>query len=251
MPDTVPENSTRARARISVVIPAFNESEGIERTLSTVTKYLSDSPYAPEVIVVDDGSKDGTAEIVSRLAEQHPCVRLVKLGSNRGKGYAVRTGVLEATGDYILFSDADLSTPIEELEKLCDEVRNGYDVAIGSRGLPESNLETRQSWLREHAGRTFNLLVRLTVLPGIHDTQCGFKCFRRDAAAKILEQQTATGYEFDVELLCIARKLGYQIAEVPVTWRNRAESRVRFLRDSVRMFRGLLSLRRRYPKRRD
>lgn len=232
---------------LSVVIPAYNDAAVIERTVETVSRFLDAQAAPAELLVVDDGSTDATAAVVERLAAADRRVRLLRLGRNWGKGAAVRAGMLAATGEALLFTDADLSTPIEELDKLRAKLDEGFDVAIGSRALPASRVEVHQGVLRERAGQTFNFIVQLLVLRGFRDTQCGFKCFRRDAARALFGRQRARGFEFDVELLCIARELGLAVAEVPVIWRNNPKSHVRFVRDSTRMFLGLLDLRRRYP----
>jgi dolichyl-phosphate beta-glucosyltransferase len=219
---------------LSVVIPAYNEEQRLPGTLEQVLAYLEQQPYTSELLVVDDGSRDGTREVVTRFSAQDERVRLVEYGVNRGKGYAVRQGMLAATGDRILMSDADLSTPIAELEKLAARLDDGCDIAIGSRALPESNLAVHQPPLRELIGRCFNLVVRILAVPGIHDTQCGFKLFSRAAAHDIFPLLTVDQWAFDVEALLVARKMGYQIAEVPVTWVNDENSKVNVARDFVR-----------------
>jgi dolichyl-phosphate beta-glucosyltransferase len=163
---------------------------------------------------------------------------------NRGKGYSVRRGALEAAGEVVLFSDADLSTPIEEVEKLERALRDGADVAIGSRALAESDIQIRQPFYRERMGKVFNLLVRLLVFPGISDTQCGFKAFTREATREIFSRQTLPGFAFDVEILYIARLLRCRVKEVPVIWRDSPQTKVGALRDSFRMFRDILKVRR-------
>jgi dolichyl-phosphate beta-glucosyltransferase len=219
---------------LSVIIPAYNEEKRLPGTLDQVLAYLVQQPYSYEVLVVDDGSRDATREIVARFAAESACVRLVEYGGNRGKGYAVRQGMRAATGERILMSDADLSTPIEELETLAARLEDGFDIAIGSRALPESNLAVRQPPLRELIGRGFNLVVRILAVPGIHDTQCGFKLFSRAAAHDIFPLLTVDQWAFDVEALLVARKMGYRIAEVPVTWVNEENSKVNVARDFVR-----------------
>ena len=230
--------------QLSIIIPAYNESADIETAMEAAEAYLRDSGLRGEVIVVDDGSRDDTAELVARYAETHPAVRLLRNDRNRGKGHSVRHGALEARGEVILFSDADRSTPFSEAPKLLAAMRSGgADVAIGSRALPESRIERPQPWLRRVMGWVFRGLVRLIVLRGLRDTQCGFKAFRAAAAREVFRRQTLEGFAFDVEVLFIARKLGYHIAEVPVLWRDSHDSRVHPVRDPVRMFLDLLRIR--------
>jgi len=248
---TSSEDAPTGRAPwLTIVIPVFNDEEVIGQTLGVVEAFVEACEPWVEVVVVDDGSTDATAQVVERLAMERQWLRMLKLGRNRGKGAAVRAGALAATGDRVLFSDADLSTPLAEVDKLLERIEAGYDVAIGSRALPESQVPVRQWILRERAGKTFNVLVRWLVLPAFRDTQCGFKCFSQSAAREVFALQRATGFEFDVELLCIAQELGLRVAEVPIVWRNHPTSHVRFVRDSGRMFLGLLRIWRRYPRRR-
>jgi len=228
------------------VIPAFNEARRIAATLGAATGYLRDRDIEGEVIVVDDGSEDDTAGLVTRYAEEHPAppVRLARNGANRGKGYSVRHGILEAEGDVVLFTDADGSTPITEAPKLLGVLASGEaDVAIGSRELPESDLALPQPRHRRVMGWVFRNLVRLLVVRGFRDTQCGFKAFGRDVAREVFGRQTLHGFAFDVEVLFIARRLGYRVAEVPVRWLDSRHSRVRVGRDSLRMFLDLFRIR--------
>jgi dolichyl-phosphate beta-glucosyltransferase len=192
--------------------------------------------FSFEVIVVDDGSKDATSQIVQERMGTHKELKLISLPVNRGKGFAVKTGILNAQGKYILFSDADLSTPIEELPKLFHWINKGYDIAIASRACPGAVLEIRQPFYREFMGRLFNLLVRLFLLPGIYDTQCGFKLFRREVAREIFQRQRFSGFSFDFEVLYIAKRLGYKIKEVPVIWRHSPGSKVKVLRNGITSF---------------
>lgn len=209
---------------LSVVIPAYNEAARLPRTLARLAEYLGAGGRSYEILVVDDGSGDRTAER-ARDAGGAP-VRVLVNDTNRGKGYSVRRGILEACGQRILMTDADLSTPIEELPRLQAEMEGGYDVVIASRALPGANVEIRQPWYRENVGRLFNLAVRLLVVPGLHDTQCGFKLFRVEAARAIFSACRLDGFSYDVEALFIARRRGYRVAEIPVTWRNDAATRV-------------------------
>lgn len=209
---------------LSVVIPAYNEATRLPRTLGRLAEYLASWGHPYEILVVDDGSGDAT-EARAREAGG-PLVRVLRNEANRGKGYSVRRGILEACGQRILMTDADLSTPIEELPRLLAEMEGGYDIVIASRALPGANVEIRQPWYRENVGRLFNLAVRLLVVPGLHDTQCGFKLFRVEAARAIFSAGRLDGFSFDVEALFIARRRGYRVAEIPVTWRNDAATRV-------------------------
>jgi dolichyl-phosphate beta-glucosyltransferase len=189
-----------------------------------------------EVIVVDDGSTDGTSELAKSFTDRLPNLQVLRHSPNRGKGYAVKRGMLAATGRFRLFSDADLSTPIEELTKLLLPVHGGEaDIAIASRGLPQSELVVRQPWVREMLGRMFNLLVQALATPGIWDTQCGFKLFRGEVADRLFRLQTLEGFAFDVEVLYLARKFGYRIAEVPVRWLNDPNTKVQALRHGWQM----------------
>ena len=228
---------------LSVIIPAYNEAERLQGSLERVVSYLDQQPFSSEVLVVDDGSTDDTATIARHYAGEHATVRILRYTPNRGKGHAVRVGMKEANGQLMLFCDADLSTPIEELEKLVPFVHEGYDVVIGSRALPDSDLKVHQPWLRERLGRTFNLLVRLLGVRGFADTQCGFKLFTRQAARDVFPQLFTDRWAFDVEALLVARYMGYQIREVPVTWINSSASKVNVLRDAVGTLRDLLRIR--------
>jgi dolichyl-phosphate beta-glucosyltransferase len=206
---------------LSVVIPAYNEERRLPPTLAKLRAYLAGGPLTHEIVVVDDGSRDATAEI----ARGHGAV-VVSNDGNRGKGFAARRGMLLAQGRRRLMTDADLSTPIEDLPRLMAPLDAGYDVAIASRALPGSNVEVRQSLSREAIGRMFNLCVRVVAVPGLHDTQCGFKLFTAEAAEASFAPLQLDGFSFDVEALFVARRRGYRIAEVPVTWRNDEATRV-------------------------
>ncbi len=228
---------------LSVVIPAYNEEQRITTTLTSICAYLKQQPYSSELIVVDDGSTDLTANVVNNILQQVEHGVVIQNGMNRGKGYSVRQGVLQARGDYILFSDADLSTPIEEVEKLLRPLQQGYDIAIGSRGLKESDIRIHQAWYREGMGKTFNRLARLLLLTKFSDTQCGFKCFRGNVAKTLFARQTIEHFSFDVEILALAIHHGYTIQEVPIQWENDPHSRVNVLADSLKMFKDLLKIR--------
>jgi len=204
--------------------------------------WLDQQEYSWEVVLVDAGSSDRTLEIFHEFfpPEQGRSFKNVR---NRGKGYAIRRGIQEAKGEVLLFSDADFSTPIEEFPKLAQYLESGYDIAIGSRSLPESNVEVRQSWVREGMGKVFNLLVRMIVLRGFIDTQCGFKCVRRERVLALVPKMAVDGFCYDVEFLFLANKAGLKIKEVPVTWINDPVSKVHILKDSSKMFLDLLWIR--------
>jgi dolichyl-phosphate beta-glucosyltransferase len=228
---------------LSIVIPAYNEVQRISNTLYKILTYLAQQPYTAEIIVVDDGSQDATAEIVASFSCHIAPVFLLQNGQNRGKGFSVRQGFLHARGAYLLFSDADLSTPIEEVEKLFEALSASCDIAIASRAMPDSRVERHQPWYRENMGRLFNVLVRALGLSRLRDTQCGFKCFTREAALEICHRMTRERFGFDVEMLYLAYKLGHRVREVPVIWRNSSQTRVHAIRDSVSMACDLLQIR--------
>jgi dolichyl-phosphate beta-glucosyltransferase len=225
---------------LSIVVPAYNEGSRIGKTLVRILDFLRARQWTYEIIVIDDGSSDTTAATTAVFADQD--VRLISNKTNRGKGYSVRRGVFEAQYSNILMSDADLSTPIEEAEKLIAHEQQ-YDVVIGSRALKDSRVEIHQPWHREYGGKLFNLFVRALAVRGIADTQCGFKLFKKEAARAIFSRQTVERWGFDVEALYVARKLGYKIKEVPVVWRNDSGTKVRFVRDATRMLFDLLKIR--------
>ena len=233
---------------LSIVIPAYNEELRIGRTLSRIQEYFKNGPRAStvlEVIVVDDGSTDGTARIAQQWAATD-CegeFRLLSNNGNRGKGYSVRRGMLEARGRIALFTDADLSAPIEESEKLFAAIAAGKDIAIGSRAIDRSLISVRQSIFRETAGIIFNGFVRLLTGLPLHDTQCGFKAFVREPCRIIFEQQRIEGFGFDPEVLFLARRHGLRTAEVPVRWAHDAATKVHVFRDSLLMFANLMWIR--------
>ena len=232
------------RVYLSLIVPAYNEAARLPATLDRLREYLEAQSYSYEVIVVDDGSRDRTMELVERIAGEWEQLRCVPNERNRGKGYSVKHGVLESRGTDILFSDADLSTPIEESERLLRLIAKGEcDIAIGSRALPDSELEVRQPFWREWMGRMFNKIVQRLSVPGIQDTQCGFKAFRGDIARRLFPLQQIDGFAFDVEILFLARKFGFRIAEVPVRWINSPDSRVSGIKHSWRMFNEVLTVR--------
>ena len=235
-----PPGDASAVPRLSVVIPAYNEEVRLARTLPVILAYLAARDYAWEVLIVDDGSRDGTARVAAELGAGHP-VRIIRNEPNRGKGYSIRRGMLEARGAHRLFSDADLSTPIEELDGFWKHIAAGAAVVIGSRDMPGSNLERPQPLARELAGRAFNLAVRALVLPGVTDTQCGFKLFKADAAEAVFSRQRLDGYAFDVEALALAQRHGFAVVEAPVRWIDAPGSKVSMAR-GARAFFDLLPL---------
>lgn len=238
--------SENGKIYLSVVIPAFNEEKRIRETLSKIELYLIEQDYSYEIIVVDDGSVDNTAELVKNYTAYKHAVHLLQNKENRGKGYSVKKGILKARGEHILFSDADLSTPIEEIEKLMPWFDKGYDVVIGSRGLPQSNIVVHQPLHRELMGRLFNIFVQLLNIKGIKDTQCGLKCFRKSVAHQIFRKQNIRGFCFDVEILDIAIRMGYKIKEVPIKWFNSPQSSVKVGTDGLMMLFDLLKIRYNY-----
>lgn len=235
---------------LSVVVPAYNEQERLAPTLARLHEYYEAQPYDYDVLIVSDGSQDGTNDIAREFASWHPKFKLIDYTPNRGKGYAVRTGMLAAEGDMILFCDADMATPQEETEKLLKHMREGADIAIGSRPLKESQLEKHQPMLREMLGRASNKLIQALAIRGIHDTQCGFKIFTNKAAKDIFIRCQLDGFSFDFEALMIGHDLGYRIDEVPIRWFHQEGSKVVFWRDYPRAFKDLIGLRLKGKKRR-
>jgi dolichyl-phosphate beta-glucosyltransferase len=233
------------KERISVVIPVFNEEKKIARTIAEVSSCFSvnEDFVLAEIIAVDDGSSDATHSILLTCSEGNQYLRVLRHQQNEGKGAAVRTGVLEASGDLILFTDADLSTPLSEAGKLYQALIEDVDVAVGSRALKESMLLRRQPFYREISGRLFNLFVQVFFTWGIWDTQCGFKLFRALPGKRIFSLLRTKGFAFDVEFLYLAKAMGYAIREVPVSWVNDPDSKVKMLRDPVVMLRDLVRIR--------
>lgn len=227
----------------SIVIPAYNESERINSSLEKITTFLETQGWTAEVLVVNDGSRDNTAEVIKGYAARHPYIRLIENPGNRGKGYSVRNGMLQATGDVVLFTDADLSAPITEAPKLFREIENGADVAFGSRWLIAKMQTERQSILRQIAGRMYNILMRAVLGLKYKDTQCGFKAFNRKAVDTIFTRQHIERWGFDVELLFLARKFGLKIVEVPVEWAHDDRSKINPIVDGIKMFGEMLSIR--------
>ncbi len=227
---------------VSLVVPVYNEAGRIQSSLERMLRYFVSSGFSFEVIAVDDGSTDTSREKIAAVAQRDQRVRIVSFSTNHGKGFAVRQGVLKAEGEIVMFTDADLSTPMEEIEKAVQEILGGLAVVIGSRQHPASEIRVRQSYLRERIGRWFNWLVRgLLGLP-FRDTQCGFKGFSRKAAREIFSRVRIDGFAFDVEVLLIARRLDYSVKEIPIRWSDSAASRIRPVRDSLRTFQELIAI---------
>lgn len=228
--------------QLSIVIPAYNEARRLPATLRRIEEYLRSRSLDAEVIVVDDGSQDGTANAVRAHAAHWPSLQLISPGRNAGKGRAVQLGMAAATGRWRVFTDADLSVPIDDLDKLLLPLRDGVAVAIASRALKASEVQVHQPWYRETMGKVFNRLVRLLIMRGIRDTQCGFKGFSAEAAAKLFPPLQTRGFGFDVEVLYRARLAGFKIAEVPTRWINSPQSRLHPIRHSLAMFLELLAI---------
>jgi glycosyltransferase involved in cell wall biosynthesis len=232
-----------ASPHLSIVIPAYNESARIERTLERVMSCVEKQGWDAEVLVVDDGSTDGTPEIVHRWMKLYPRLKLVKNDGNRGKGFSVRNGLLQASGEVVMFTDADLSAPMEEAELLMAAIADGADVAIGSRWMDKTRQTIHQPLYRRFFGRCFNWVTRMVMGLPFKDTQCGFKAFKRPAAQIIFRLQRIERWGFDPEILFIARKLGYSIREVPVTWGHDERSRMSYLKDGMKMLQEMAVIR--------
>lgn len=229
---------------ISIVIAAFNEEKRLRPSLFKVKEYLNNQGMYYEIIVVDDGSTDSTHQVAAGLTQDIPHLRIISYAPNKGKGYALRKGVLLSKGEVILLTDADLSTPIEELSKLLPLIYgNECDIAIGSRALALSEIIKKQPCWRQEMGKFFNKLVKVLVLEDFNDTQCGFKLFRGDIARSLFREARIDRFAYDVEILAIAKKRGYRMIEVPIKWVNSSESKVNPIRDSLQMFIDLLRIR--------
>ena len=234
---------TASNFDLSIIIPSYNEEARLPETLQRIAEYLPTLGLRTEVLVVDDGSIDRTATVAESFRGKLTGLRVLSNGTNRGKGYSVRHGMLEAQGDMVLFSDADLSAPIEESDKLLSALNNGYDVAIGSRAMDRSLISTHQSIFREFAGIIFNKIVRIVLRLPFVDTQCGFKAFRRERSRIIFEQQRIEGFGFDPELLYLARHYGLRAIEIPVRWGHSEATKVNMLGDSLKMFGDIFTIR--------
>jgi glycosyltransferase involved in cell wall biosynthesis len=226
---------------LSIIVPAYNEGKRLPKTLPQIGDFVCAQPYPAEVLVVNNNSKDDTRQIATRVAASFPFMRILD-EPVQGKGAAVRTGMLAATGDYLFMADADLSMPIAEVNKFLPPALTAFDVAIGSREV-NGAVRYDEPEYRHLMGRVFNLIVKVLAVPGFQDTQAGFKCFRRPVAIDVLQNQTIDGWAFDVELLFIARQRGYRIVEVPIHWYYRQNSRISPMRDSFDMVREVLRIR--------
>ena len=226
---------------LSIIIPAHNEENRLPRSLEQVFAFLARQSYEAEVLVVENGSSDRTLEIAQGYAQKHKNLRVLR-EAGTGKGLAVRRGMLEAHGEYRFMCDADLSMPIEEVNKFLPPARSDFDVAIGSREVPGA-VRYDEPFYRHTGGRLINFAIRVLMLPGLQDTQCGFKCFRAAAAEELFHYQTLEGWSFDIEILFIAYRLGYRIIEIPVNWYYRPESKINAVRDALRMISDIFLIR--------
>lgn len=225
---------------LSIVIPAHNEEKRLPRTLEQVFAFLEKQDFSAEVVVVENGSADRTFEIARSFAEKHPQMRVLQ-NDERGKGLAVRRGMLEARGQYRFICDADLSMPIEEIVKFVPPALSGFDVAIGSREAPGA-VRYNEPAYRHWGGRGINLIIRLLILPGLQDTQCGFKCFSAEASQRLFKLQTLPGWSFDIELLYLARRAKMRIREIPIHWYFGEDSKVSAVKDALNMIRDIFRI---------
>ena len=231
---------------LSIIVPAYNEANRITESLKGICHYLAQKPYTYEILIVDDGSTDNTLEVCRAFAANQPSLKVIHYPVNQGKGFAVRTGMMEAAGENLLLCDADLATPMEELDKFWDYRNDGFGIVIASRPLKESHLVRHQPFYREWAGRAFNHVVQTFAVKGIHDTQCGFKLFSRETARAIFPICFLKGWAFDMEVLHLAQRMGFRIKEAPVHWYHRPGSKVHLVRDGMRMLADILRIRLRH-----
>jgi dolichyl-phosphate beta-glucosyltransferase len=227
---------------LSIIIPAYNEEARLPATLQQVAQFLNAQPYSAEVLVVENGSTDRTCEIAQFFADGHPQFRVIQ-EAQRGKGRAVRTGVLQARGDYRFMCDADLSMPIGEVNNFLSPPFDHYDIAIASREA-QGSVRYHEPFYRHLGGRMINTMIRWLILPGLQDTQCGFKCFKAAVAEDIFLSQTMTGWSFDIELLYIARRRGYRIIEIPINWYFNPKTKLNAFQDALKMLGDILQIRR-------
>lgn len=225
---------------LSIIIPAHNEENRLPNTLEQVIRFLEKQSFTSEVIVVENGSTDRTFDVAQQFAEQYKQVRVMQ--SERGKGAAVKHGMLEAHGEYRFMCDADLSMPVDEISKFLPAALENFDIAIASREA-KGAVRYNEPFYRHLGGRGINFLIQVLILPGLNDTQCGFKCFRADVAEKIFKLQTLPGWSFDIEVLYIARQFGYQVHEVPIHWYHHVDTKIRALPDAIRMFQDIFRIR--------
>lgn len=241
LPNALSRITLLSNPLLSIIIPAHNEEHRLPQALEKIKNFLSRQAYTAEVVVVENGSQDQTLEIARQHAQSMPSLQVLH-EDQRGKGLAVRTGMLAAKGNYRFICDVDLSMPIEEVNRFIPPALADFDIAIASREAPGAVRYDEPAY-RHFTGRVFNFIVRVMALPGLQDTQCGFKCFRAEVAEKVFPLQTMAGWAFDVEVLFIARRKGYRIVDIPIPWYFNADSRVRLIRDSFRMFFDLLTIR--------
>lgn len=227
---------------LSIIIPAYNEAERLPEALQELLDFLDHQPYRSEVLVIENGSTDQTWQIANEFAQRYPCIIQAKQSVQRGKGLVVRLGMLAAQGEYRFMCDVDFSMPVGEINRFLPPALEGADIAIASREAPGS-IRYNEPYYRHLVGRVYNWMIRLLALPGLQDTQCGFKCFRGSVAQEIFPLQTRAGWSFDVEILFIARLRGYRIVELPIPWYFDDQSKVRVLQDSLHMATDLLSIR--------
>ncbi len=233
---------------LSIVVPAYNEAKRISPTLQSIIEFVEHQRIHAEVLVVDDGSTDNTHAIVREFECRCPFVRQIKFPSNMGKGAAVRSGMLKSCGQFVLFTDADGASPIGEVAKLLEKVTAGFDVAIGSRVSVSGSTHVEKIWYRHIFAKTFSFMVRLTIFPNIRDTQCGFKIFTREACDAIFQRQQLNGFAFDLEVLQLAKVLGFKIAEVPINWYDVEGSKVNLVTDTAKMLLDIIRIKRLYPE---
>jgi dolichyl-phosphate beta-glucosyltransferase len=228
---------------LSIVIPAYNEEKRIGSTLEKISLYLSGKSFSSEIIVVNDGSSDSTSSVLEGYKNKIPQLSIIHNNPNRGKGYSVKKGILQAKGRYIIFSDADMSTPVEEADRFMSAFHEGIDLAIGSRHVAGAEIKVKQPLYRHLMGRFFNLFVRIIALPSISDSQCGFKGFSRECAFCVFQKINTFGYSFDVEVIYLAHKFGFNLKEIPVVWMDSPSSRINPLTDPLNMFIDVIKIR--------
>ncbi|MBN2407376.1 MAG: glycosyltransferase family 2 protein [Elusimicrobia bacterium] len=227
---------------LSVIVPAYNEGTQIGGNIAGLTGYLDARGYAFEIIIVDDGSTDSTGDIISGISKYDSRIKLIINSRNKGKGYSTKKGIMAAAGRFILFTDADCQIYFEELEKFIELIASGCDIVIASRLLPGAELHGRQSLFRAFSRKVLSFLVKSFLMPDITDSQCGFKCFSRQVAETVFRKQTITGFGFDIEILYIAYKAGYNIKEVPISWKSSKTTKVRLIPDSIGVLKDIIKI---------